>query len=189
MPPINLNGYYCTERKYVSTVKFVNSMLCPYLSSYDRTDVLLAHRRRSLLTLRREQYMAAFMILRFGRKWSQRQAKTRTINHWGFTAFVQLNLSIKRLVEIKVKFKIWTIHSSLPSHFRTHGIPLNSVSNSLSYDIVRFTIEVGVEMYVQKRDTKHTRASCRSGRLAVAIFDNLDLHAQRHQHTRAVLAE
>jgi len=26
-----------------------------------------------------------------------------------------------------------------------HGIPLNSVSNSLSYDIVRFKIEVGVE--------------------------------------------
>jgi len=30
-------------------------------------------------------------------------------------------------------------------YFRMHGIPLNSVSNSLSYDIVRFKIEVGVE--------------------------------------------
>ena len=30
-------------------------------------------------------------------------------------------------------------------YFRTHGIPLNSVSNFLSYDIVRFKIEVGVE--------------------------------------------
>ena len=26
-----------------------------------------------------------------------------------------------------------------------HGIPLNSVSNSLSYDVVRFKIEVGVD--------------------------------------------
>ena len=33
------------------------------------------------------------------------------------------------------------------AYFRTHGrpIPLNSVSNSLSYDIVRFEIEVGVD--------------------------------------------
>ena len=30
-------------------------------------------------------------------------------------------------------------------YFRTHGIPLNSVSNSLSYDVVRFKIEVGVD--------------------------------------------
>jgi len=48
-------------------------------------------------------------------------------------------------------------------------------------------------MYVQKRNTKHTRASCRSGSLAVAIFDDLDLRAQWRQHTSAnysaVLAE
>jgi len=30
-------------------------------------------------------------------------------------------------------------------YFRTHGIPLNSASNSLSCDIVRFKIEVGVD--------------------------------------------
>jgi len=30
-------------------------------------------------------------------------------------------------------------------YFRMHGILLNSVSNSLSYDIVRFKIEVGVD--------------------------------------------
>ena len=30
-------------------------------------------------------------------------------------------------------------------YFRTHGIPLNSVSHSLSYDVVTFKIEVGVE--------------------------------------------
>jgi len=37
-----------------------------------------------------------------------------------------------------------------------HGITLNSVSNSLSYDIVMFKIEVGVEekfMYQNKRNT------------------------------------
>jgi len=30
-------------------------------------------------------------------------------------------------------------------YFRTHGIPMNSASNSLSYDIVRFKIKVGVD--------------------------------------------
>ena len=39
-----------------------------------------------------------------------------------------------------------------------HGIPLNSVSNSLSYDIDRFKIEVGVEeKFVCKRVTKQTQ--------------------------------
>jgi len=44
-------------------------------------------------------------------------------------------------------------------------------------------------MYVQTRNTKHTRASCRSSSLSVTIFDDLDLHTQWRQHTRAVLAE
>jgi len=44
-------------------------------------------------------------------------------------------------------------------------------------------------MYVQKRNTKHTRASCHRGSLAVAIFDDLGIDAQWRQHTRAVLAE
>jgi len=42
------------------------------------------------------------------------------------------------------------------------------------------------EMYVQRCNTKHTRASCHRGSLAIAIFDDLD---QRHQYTRDVLAE
>ena len=40
-----------------------------------------------------------------------------------------------------------------------HGIPLNSVSNSLSYDVVRFKIEVGVEekfMYKNVHNTGNT---------------------------------
>ena len=37
-----------------------------------------------------------------------------------------------------------------------HGIPLNSVPNSLSYDIVRFKIEVGVEeKFMYKNVTQH----------------------------------
>jgi len=39
-----------------------------------------------------------------------------------------------------------------------HSIPLNSVSNSLSYDIVRFKIEVGVEKkFMCKNVTKQTQ--------------------------------
>jgi len=30
-------------------------------------------------------------------------------------------------------------------YFCTHGIPLNFISNSLSFDVVRFKIEVGVD--------------------------------------------
>jgi len=46
-------------------------------------------------------------------------------------------------------------------YFRKHGMPLNSVSNSLSYDIVRFKIEVGLKrnscakMYQNKRNTSN----------------------------------
>jgi len=49
-------------------------------------------------------------------------------------------------------------------HFRTHGIPLNSVSNSLFYDIVRFKIEVhgcmGVEEKFTCKKCIKTNATC-----------------------------
>ena len=39
-----------------------------------------------------------------------------------------------------------------------HGVPLNSASNFLSYDIVRFKIEVGVEeKFICKNVTKQTQ--------------------------------
>jgi len=46
-----------------------------------------------------------------------------------------------------------------------HGISLNYVSNSLSYDIVRFKIEVGVEeKFMCKNVTKQTQhVHCDSG--------------------------
>jgi len=45
-------------------------------------------------------------------------------------------------------------------YFRTHGIPLNSASNFLSYDIVRFKIEVGVDAkFMCKNIPLNTRAS------------------------------
>ena len=61
-----------------------------------------------------------------------------------------------------------------------HGIPLNSVSNSLSYDIVRFKIEVGVEeKFMCKNVTKqmqHLRCD-RSDNAALrgSHMHNLDL--------------
>jgi len=43
-------------------------------------------------------------------------------------------------------------------YFRMHGILLNSVSNSLSYDIISFKIEVGVdEKCMCKNVTLNTR--------------------------------
>jgi len=43
-------------------------------------------------------------------------------------------------------------------YFRTHSIPLNSLSNSLSYDVVRFKTEVGVEeKFMCKNVTKQTQ--------------------------------
>jgi len=43
-------------------------------------------------------------------------------------------------------------------YFRTHGIPSNSALNSLSYDIVRFKIEVGVDAkFTCKNVSKHMR--------------------------------
>jgi len=43
-------------------------------------------------------------------------------------------------------------------YFRTHGIPLNSMSNSLSYDVVRFKIEVGIEeKFICKNVSKQTQ--------------------------------
>jgi len=43
-------------------------------------------------------------------------------------------------------------------YFCTHGIPLNSASNSLSYDVARFKIEVGVEeKFMCKNVTKQTQ--------------------------------
>jgi len=43
-----------------------------------------------------------------------------------------------RIDRLSTRVKNW-------QYFCMHGIPLNSVSNFLSYDIVRFKIEVGVE--------------------------------------------
>jgi len=53
-----------------------------------------------------------------------------------------------------------------------HGIPLNSVSNSFFYDIVRFKIEVGVEekfrcKNVYKKQMQHVQ--CDSSDNAAAV--------------------
>ena len=49
---------------------------------------------------------------------------------------------------------------------------MNSASNSLSYDIVRFKIEVGVDAkFICKNVTLNTQAPCRIGPLAAAILD------------------
>jgi len=66
-------------------------------------------------------------------------------------------------------------------YFRTHGIPLNSVSNSLSYDIVRFKIEVGVEeKFMCKNVTKQTQHlhcdSSDNGALRGGHMHDLDLN-------------
>jgi len=43
-------------------------------------------------------------------------------------------------------------------YFCMHGIPLNSVSNSLSYDVVRFKVKVGVDLKCMYKDvTLNTR--------------------------------
>jgi len=58
-------------------------------------------------------------------------------------------------------------------YFRSHGIPLNSASNSLSYDIVRFKIEVGVDAkFICKNVTGNTQAPSQIGPPAAAILDS-----------------
>jgi len=61
-------------------------------------------------------------------------------------------------------------------YFRTHGIPLNSMSNALSYDVVRFKIEVGVDAKFICKNVTHTHAtflpySGPAAGLAVAMLD------------------
>ena len=58
-------------------------------------------------------------------------------------------------------------------YFRSHGIPLNSASNSLSYDIVRLKIEVGVDAkFICKNVTQNTQAPSQIGPPAAAILDS-----------------
>ena len=58
-------------------------------------------------------------------------------------------------------------------YFRSHGIPLNSASNSLSYDIVRFKVEVGVDAkFICKNVTRNTQAPSQIGPPAAAILDS-----------------
>ena len=57
-------------------------------------------------------------------------------------------------------------------YFHSHGIPLNSASNSLSYDIVRFKI-VGVDAkFICKNVTRNTQAPSQIGPPAAAILDS-----------------
>jgi len=71
------------------------------------------------------------------------------------------------------------------------NVSLNSVKHWLSYDIVRFIIDVGVEeKFMSKYVTKQTQHSdYHSSSKAGRHIDDLDLTAQRRQHTKAVLAE
>ena len=58
-------------------------------------------------------------------------------------------------------------------YFRSHGIPSNSASNSLSYDIVRFKIEVGVDAkFICKNITQNTQAPSQIGPPVAAILDS-----------------
>ena len=58
-------------------------------------------------------------------------------------------------------------------YFRSHGIPLNSASNSLSYDLVTFKIEVGVDAkFICKNVTRNTQAPSQIGPPAAAILDS-----------------
>jgi len=58
-------------------------------------------------------------------------------------------------------------------YFRSHGILLNSASNSLSYDIVRFKIEMGVDAkFICKDVTRNTQAPSQIGPPAAAILDS-----------------
>jgi len=57
-----------------------------------------------------------------------------------------------------------------------HGISLNSVSDSLSYDIVRFKIEMGVEekfMYKNISQHTHNTATASSSNAAAVAADML----------------
>jgi len=59
-------------------------------------------------------------------------------------------------------------------YLRTYGIPLNSASNSLSYDIVRFKIEVGVDVkFICKNVTLNTRE-------LPAVAGRQRQHSRRH---------
>ena len=58
-------------------------------------------------------------------------------------------------------------------YFRSHGIPLNSASNFLSYDVVRFKIEVGVDAkFICKNVTRNTQSPSPIGPPAAAILDS-----------------
>jgi len=58
-------------------------------------------------------------------------------------------------------------------YFHLHGIPLNSESNSLSYDIVRFKIEVGVDAkFICKDVTRNPQSPSQIGPPAAAILDS-----------------
>ena len=58
-------------------------------------------------------------------------------------------------------------------YFRSQGIPLNSAPNSLSYDIVRFKIEVGVDAkFICENVTRNTQAPSQIGPPAAAILDS-----------------
>jgi len=79
---------------------------------------------------------------------------------WHFSAFGHALVSIG----------VTTLRNAFDScvkswqYFRTHRIPLNSASNSLSYDVVRFKIELGVEeKFTCKNVSKQTQhAHCDS---------------------------
>jgi len=65
-------------------------------------------------------------------------------------------------------------------YFRTHGISLKSVSNWLSYDVIRFKIEVGIDA---KCMYKNVTLNARKIPAIVAAklrrhYDDLDLIAQ-----------
>ena len=67
-------------------------------------------------------------------------------------------------------------------YFPTQITSLNSVSNWLSYDIVRFKIEVGVkEKFMYQNVTQHAQDWCRSvakqQNCATIFYDDLDLSA------------
>jgi len=67
-------------------------------------------------------------------------------------------------------------------YFHTHHIPLNSASNSLSCDLVRFKIEVGDDAkFICKNVTLNTRelpaVAAHQQSIAVAILDDLQTAA------------
>jgi len=66
-------------------------------------------------------------------------------------------IDAEKCIRLVCKLTVFPVHGIV-------GIPLNSASNSLSYDIVRFKIEVGVEeKFMCKNVSKQTQhAHCDS---------------------------